>query len=291
MVVGRSRPLAPTTNAVGHSQTASTPANAVPAPAVPSVRDLSPAVTPPTNLLAQAEARALRERVRVLAAQLGALNQVLTQQLALPAGVTRLQVFQLADTNVLPGGMPNLQSREEARRLPDLLAQLSADQMQHQNRQPDASAAAAAGQSTSPGSVTSVPLVPAGTDTAAVTAPGASSSVEASVDLGSLLGSTVGSSALGFLAPELGVGTLALTTDSPLAQDEVFQVWSQTTGGGGETIFSSLGVAAAPGNVVVLRFDLPPGNAAPNLLVTREPSGGSTAPTGPLVVGPRLPPP
>ncbi len=100
-------------------------------------------------------------------------------------------------------------------------------------------------------------------------------------------------SALGFVAPDLGIGTIALSNDQPLGFNEVFQVWTIGNGPGASTSFQSLGTAYADGPVVVLKFNLATANftldssSMPSLVVTREPTGGSTAPTGPVIVGPR----
>lgn len=301
---------------------ASTEANTPPGPVVNPAP--APAVTVvPTNLIAAAiEANVLRERVRMLAAQVTALNQVLTQQATLPSGATRMHVFQLVNTN-RPGAMNRLQSFEDGSQLPDLLAKASADQMAATN-------APRTGSENNPASVataTSTPVVttvvstasgtPAGqsaltaspptatdpetpitvasaTDTASsvVQPDGVTSGVvldSASFNSFSLIGgglSFIGTEGIGFISPDDDRGSIALSTDKPLNQNEDYQVWITTTGPGGARAYQSVGVAHAEGSVVVLKFQLP-ADAPPNpgLMVTREPSGGSTAPTGPVVVG------
>ncbi len=94
--------------------------------------------------------------------------------------------------------------------------------------------------------------------------------------------------AYGFVSPDSGIGTIALSNHQPLERNEVFQVWSSTVGPGAISIIQSLGTAYAEGPVVVLKFELQStGTTLPSLMVTREPMGGSLTPTGPVIVGPR----
>ena len=94
--------------------------------------------------------------------------------------------------------------------------------------------------------------------------------------------------AYGFVSPDSGIGTIALSNHQPLERNEVFQVWSSTVGPGAISIMQSLGTAYAEGPVVVLKFELQStGTTLPSLMVTREPIGGSLTPTGPVIVGPR----
>lgn len=120
-----------------------TPSIAVLLPPAPAPADLSPprrtlpvpVPTPPpvvpANDEAAREAAALRERVRVLASQVAALNQVLTQQESLPNGFTRLNVFRLVDPTRPAPPEPELQPDDDSAQpenfsLPEALAALAA---------------------------------------------------------------------------------------------------------------------------------------------------------------------
>ncbi len=101
-----------------------------PRPSLPVPVTIPPPVVPAHDEAAR-EAAALRERVRVLASQVAALNQVLTQQESLPNGFTRLNVFRLVDPTLPAPPEPQLQPDNDSTQpenfsLPEALAALAA---------------------------------------------------------------------------------------------------------------------------------------------------------------------
>ena len=245
----------------------------------------TPAVTPavPTDTaavaVAVAEAGRLRERVRLLASQVEALDQVLTQQAALPSGVTRLHVFKLVNTNATE------LSRTEGtlRSLPETLAHLATGQSVISTAPTDPSVASRAAEPTPDTTVmtTTTPPLPTA-DTALIGA--ATSPSGASLKDGQ---------SIGFYDPDTGHGAIALPGNGD-AKDQAFVVWSQTRGPDGVPIIKNVGSAQVADQPSVVSFASPNARSAPppSFFVTLEPVDGANAsatPTGPVVGAP--PPP
>ncbi len=258
-------------------------AASVPAPSatvIPAVIS-APVVTPaaPTDIVALAEAGRLRERVRLLASQVEALDQVLTQQAALPSGVTRLHVFKLINTNAteLPRTEGTLRS------LPETLAHLASGQSVLSTAPTDPSVASRAAEPTLDTAVTTTTTPPPPTaDTALAGA--ATNSSGASLKDGQ---------SIGFYDPDTGNGAIALPGSGD-AKDQAFVVWSQTRGPDGVPIIKNVGSAQVADQPSVVSFASPNARSAPppSFFVTLEPVEGanaSAAPTGPVVGAP--PPP
>ncbi len=258
-------------------------AASVPAPSatvIPAVIS-APVVTPaaPTDIVALAEAGRLRERVRLLASQVEALDQVLTQQAALPSGVTRLHVFKLINTNAteLPRTEGTLRS------LPETLAHLASGQSVLSTAPTDPSVASRAAEPTLDTAVTTTTTPPPPTaDTALAGA--ATNPSGASLKDGQ---------SIGFYDPDTGNGAIALPGSGD-AKDQAFVVWSQTRGPDGVPIIKNVGSAQVADQPSVVSFASPNARSAPppSFFVTLEPVEGanaSAAPTGPVVGAP--PPP
>lgn len=91
-------------------------------------------------------------------------------------------------------------------------------------------------------------------------------------------------SALGFYSSDTGRGSIALVTGHALPEGLTYQVWA-TDAQGNNTI--SLGTTGSSAGALLLNFNLDPGLiSSPAFLITVEPTGGSTAPLGPVVVRP-----
>lgn len=91
-------------------------------------------------------------------------------------------------------------------------------------------------------------------------------------------------SALGFYSSDTGRGSIALVTGHALPEGLTYQVWA-TDAQGGTAI--SLGTTGSSAGALLLNFNLDPGLiSSPAFLITVEPTGGSTAPLGPVVVRP-----
>ncbi|HAB16227.1 MAG TPA: hypothetical protein PLX89_25740 [Verrucomicrobiota bacterium] len=215
-----------------------------------------------TNPVTAPELEHLRERVRVLASQVSALNQVLTQQVSLPSGFTRLHVFRLMNTN-------GFNSQRIGAAAPELT---------------DALAALAAGRRSS---TTGEPEDPTtGNPTGPPTENPASSPSE-------LIASTAGlplngGQPLGFFDPETGRGAIALFEET-LAENQNFVVWAQTTGADGNPLLQDVGTMPAGGYPTVISFNAPANaQSTPVFFVTLEPVGADapTTPTGPVVAAP-----
>ena len=260
-------PVSPSGVGVG----VSAPRLPVPAVASTAREGSSPAVaTPPpqptpTELNLARENQRLRDRDRMWSSQVAALNQVLQQQPAplpspvvLPPGVSRLQVFRLANTNT-PDGVRNAS---------DL------------NSLPDALAALAAGNRGARGALVGPPAEGSATLAAA----------DSPADLPLNEGQPIA-----FYDPETGRGAVALVNHSPSAEQN-FVVWSQSTGADGSPVYLAVGAANADHSTAVISFTAPAsaGGGAPSFMVTLEPVesiGSLSAPTGPVVALPPAPKP
>lgn len=283
LAVGPVVALADEAAATAHTPPPVAAAASVPAPSatvIPAVVS-APVVTPaaPTDTVAVAEAGRLRERVRLLASQVEALDQVLTQQAALPSGVTRLHVFKLVNTNAteLPRTEGTLRS------LPETLAQLATGQSVLSTARTDPSVDSPAAEPTLDTAVTTTTTPPPPTaDTAMAGA--ATNPSGASLKDGQ---------SIGFYDPDTGHGAIALPGSGD-AKDQAFVVWSQTRGLDGVPIIKNVGSAQVADQPSVVSFASPNARSAPppSFFVTLEPVEGanaSAAPTGPVVGAP--PPP
>ena len=270
-------PLAPTAPAPAPSSAMTHAAN--PGPAV------APAASADTA--AMAEAGRLRERVRLLASQVEALNQVLTQQEALPNGVTRLHVFKLVNTNAteLPRAEGVLRS------LPETLAHLATGQSALSTSTADPSVAGRTPEPAPDTTTTAAPKTPPTTtaDTALAGVATTSSNPAPSTAGASLKDGQP----IGFYDPDTGHGAIALPGNGD-AKDQAFVVWSQTNGPDGVPVIKNVGSARVADQPSVVSFASPNAKSAlpPSFFVTLEPVDGanaSAAPTGPVVGAP--PPP
>lgn len=258
-------------------------AASVPAPSATVVSAVisAPVVTPAasTDIVAVAEAGRLRERVRLLASQVEALDQVLTQQAALPSGVTRLHVFKLVNTNATE------LSRTEGtlRSLPETLAHLATGQSVLSTAPKDTSVDSRAAEPTLDTAVTTTTTPPPPTADTALA--GAATTVSGA--------SLKDGQSIGFYDPDTGNGAIALPGSGD-AKDQAFVVWSQTRGPDGVPIIKNVGSARVADQPSVVSFASPNARSAPppSFFVTLEPVEGanaSAAPTGPVVGAP--PPP
>ena len=258
-------------------------AASVPAPSATVVSAVisAPVVTPAasTDIVAVAEAGRLRERVRLLASQVEALDQVLTQQAALPSGVTRLHVFKLVNTNATE------LSRTEGtlRSLPETLAHLATGQSVLSTAPKDTSVDSRAAEPTLDTAVTTTTTPPPPTADTALA--GAATTVSGA--------SLKDGQSIGFYDPDTGNGAIALPGSGD-AKDQAFVVWSQTRGPDGVPIIKNVGSAQVADQPSVVSFASPSARSAPppSFFVTLEPVEGanaSAAPTGPVVGAP--PPP
>jgi hypothetical protein len=89
--------------------------------------------------------------------------------------------------------------------------------------------------------------------------------------------------------PQESTGTAVISNPNPLTASEVYQFWQMDPATG---ITSSLGTARSGAATAIFNFNLPGGRSAnTSLFITREPTGGSTVPTGPVVVSTPAPKP
>jgi len=253
---------------------------------VPQVIPPAPSAPAPTTST-EIEAARLRERVQILASQVAALNQVLTQRQTLPSGVSRLHVLRLTNANV-PEDQRNPVSMES---LPQALAALAA--RQHI-------------PAPSPQPVTPTASLPDTPGTPS-TAPETPSPRAAQPKLGEVEPETLGDLAstgqpaatvaavlndgqpLGFYDPESGHGAIALFNENP-SPDVAYAVWSRTTGADGRPLVQNVGMASAANPTTVISFNTT-GNlpSSPTFFVTVELRGwfnASGGPTGPIVAEP-----
>ena len=89
--------------------------------------------------------------------------------------------------------------------------------------------------------------------------------------------------------PQESTGTAVISNPNPLTASEVYQFWQMDPATG---ITSSLGTARSEAATAIFNFNLPEGRSAnTSLFITREPTGGSKVPTGPVVVSTPAPKP
>jgi anti-sigma-K factor RskA len=242
----------------------------------------------PASAAAQAEVARLRQRVNMLASQVSALNQVLTQRLVLPNGVTRLHVFQLVGTNGLELPPPSLQS------LPETLAHLATGQVStpaNAGVVPTETAMtnrlAAAHD---PAVVTTTPTATSTTGTtptvsaAVPTATGTGASTNTFASAPTLLNN---GQPLGFINPDTGHGAVVMSSSTPL-ENVNYVVWQQFSEATGTTFFYNVGNGVANLGTTVIPI-LAWTNAPGSFFITVEPTPGAgslTAPTGPVVALP-----
>ena len=259
-----------------------------PAPRTEIARTLNPIAS--TNTAMSAEVMRLRERVHVLAAQMSALNQVLTQQLALPDGVTRLHVYQLVGTNSPDLPLPEIQS------LPETLAQLAAHQLATgqplvpagTNSSPNSPVPQAATNrmvaTHEPTSATKLPnpVTPADPADPEVT----STNTVAST---STLQTASWSQPLGFVNPDTGGGAFLYT--GALISNMSYVVWHQITDGTGAIRFWNVGTAAAAGGPTVIPVTTGANSSGAFLISIESTDTAKTVatPTGPIIAGPSGP--
>lgn len=218
----------------------------------------------------------LERRVRQLTTQVGSLNQILQQRMALPVGVTRLHVFQLGQGG--QSNSPTLASAGSGRSLAESLARLAAEQLAANRRAEVASAddfPAATSTAEPPPEVSVVAVVPATPVSEPSRTEGAEGDPAGSPgkfpDLASVGSPTV------FVDPDTGTGALAL----PNSLDGQFQFWTRN----GDGTLQSLGVVpATPGPVSVVTFEVGD-SSADNFFISMEPKGGSPWPTGRFLGG------
>ena len=90
------------------------------------------------------------------------------------------------------------------------------------------------------------------------------------------------------MLPHESAGTALISNPSPLAANEVYQFW-QTDPSTGTAV--NLGTAHSDAPTAIFNFTLTQGRSSSAVFVTREPTGGSTTPTGPVVVSTPAPKP
>ncbi len=263
--------------------------------------------TVPANAMAQAEVVRLRQRVNLLASQVSALNQVLTQQLVLPDGVTRLHVFQLVGTNSPELPPPSLQS------LPETLAQLATGQLpapanagvapvtnrQGAAHEPTVAATTPASSSiTAPATTTSPPgtETPSTASTSTLTAPASTASNLPLTPIAATNSATWTASLqlnngqpLGFINPDTGIGAFVLSSGTPIFSSN-YVVWQHVTDSTGVSFFYNVGNSVANLGTTVIPIHAW-SNAPGAFIITAEPTetaGSVTVPTGPVVA---MPPP
>lgn len=258
-----------------------TPAARVPTPeAVASVPGPVPEPAAPVR---DPEKVLLERRVRVLTAQVATLSQVLTQQMTVPGGVTRLHVFHLGHPG-FTNAFASAGQDGKGVNLAETLARLAAERLAATQLPPaltsatDSTAATgiAAGtdpQTPPPETVGIVSVVPAAPEPGDVTV----SLTTAGTGTGPA-GSTPELSAISpivFSLPESGLNALAV----PTARGGQYQLWNKAADG----TVTSLGVvpnSTSPVSVVTFEHSSPSG-----LFMSLEPVGGSLLPTGPILGG------
>lgn len=268
----------------------------------------------PATVTAQTEVVRLRQRVNTLASQVAALNQVLTQRLALPDGVTRLHVFQLVSTNN-PDVPPSLQS------LPETLAQLATGQLvvptptgtgvvPGTNRLmaphiPSEAATTATTPASTSVATTSGATSPANSDSPASTTPAsttpATTPTSTSTTTTTLAGgdqhtNTVASlgapqlnngQPIGFINPDTGNG-VAILSNSSVASNLSFVAWQSGVDSTGAHLFFNVGNSAALGGTAVIPLRTWT-NLSPSFFITLEPTetaGSIVFPGGQVIATP-----
>ncbi len=266
----------------------------------------------PATAVAQAEVVRLRQRVNLLASQVSALNQVLTQQMVLPDGVTRLHVFQLVGTNSAELPPPSLQS------LPETLAQLATGQLPAPantgvapatNRLATAHEPTVAATTPTSSSITVPATTPStpntevasatttptpATSTPSTTSTSTTSTVAASATPTNSVASTASlqlnnGQPLGFINPDTGIGAFVLSSGTPIASAN-YVVWQHVTDSAGISFFYNVGNSVANLGTTVIPIHAW-SNAPGAFFITTEPTetaGSITVPTGAVVA---MPPP
>ncbi len=258
-----------------------TPVARVPTPdAVASVPGPVPEAATPVR---DPEKVLLERRVRALTAQVATLCQVLTQQMTVPGGVTRLHVFHLGHPG-FTNAFASAGQEGKGVNLAETLARLAAERLAATQLPPPftsptestASAGIATGtdpQTPPPETVGVVSVVPAapepGEANISLTTAGANAGISAANPEVSAISPIV------FSLPETGLNALAV----PTARNGQYQLWNRATDG----TVSSLGVVPnSTSPVSVVTFE----HASPNgLFMSLEPVGGSLQPTGPILGG------
>lgn len=259
-----------------------TPAARVPTPeAVASVPGPVPEAATPVR---DPEKVLLERRVRALTAQVATLSQVLTQQMTVPGGVTRLHVFHLGHPG-FTNAFASAGQEGKGVNLAETLARLAAERLAATQLPPaftsatDPTVAAGIAAGTNPqtpppetvGVVSVVPAAPEPGDAAiSLTTAGAAGGgfSPASPELSAI-------SPIVFSLPETGLNALAV----PTAQNGQYQLWNKAADG----TVTSLGVvpnSTSPISVVTFERASPDG-----LFMSLEPIGGSFQPTGPILGG------
>ncbi len=90
------------------------------------------------------------------------------------------------------------------------------------------------------------------------------------------------------MLPHESAGTALISNPTPLTANEVYQFW-QTDPATGMAV--NLGTAHSDSPTAIFNFTLSQGGLSSAVFVTREPTGGSTTPTGPVVVSTPTPKP
>jgi hypothetical protein len=219
-----------------------------------------------------------------LTAQVATLSQVLTQQMTVPGGVTRLHVFHLGHPGFTNAFASAAQDGKGVN-LAETLARLAAERLAATQLPPaltsatDSTAATGIAAGTDPqtppsetvGIVSVVPAAPEpGDTTVSLTTAGAS--VGGVSPAGPELSAI---SPIVFSLPETGLNALAV----PTARTGQYQLWNRATDG----TVTSLGVvpnSTSPVSVVTFEHSSPSG-----LFMSLEPVGGSLLPTGPILGG------
>jgi anti-sigma-K factor RskA len=296
-----------------HSWWGHQPASPVPVAGTPAFPIAEPATRPPLNVLPKPAPAArvttpeavasvsgpvpeaatpvrepekvlLERRVRALTAQVATLSQVLTQQMTVPGGVTRLHVFHLGHPG-FTNAFASAGQDGKGVNLAETLARLAAERLAATQLPPaltsatDSTAATGIAAGTDPqtppsetvGIVSVVPAAPEpGDTTVSLTTAGAS--VGGVSPAGPELSAI---SPIVFSLPETGLNALAV----PTARTGQYQLWNRATDG----TVTSLGVvpnSTSPVSVVTFEHSSPSG-----LFMSLEPVGGSLLPTGPILGG------
>lgn len=259
------------------------------------------------NQRREQDASRLRAWVQQLAGEVADLNRTLEQHLALPEGAGRFEVFRLAGTNVQSGfprealeGKPfasqqHLLEQWLASALVHQLSALRNPQANPESPDPDNDGPHLPDASLPSGTVSNLLASVADnsdtafqvvdlssdtrTDSAALSDTASRPPPTNTVAL--LTGDTAG---LGFYSADTGRGSIALVFAQPVPQNQTLQFWALDDSTGA-TI--SLGTTTASGVSLFVRFEMNPATVVnPGFMVTFEPSGGSTSPTGPIIVRP-----
>ncbi len=258
----------------------------------------------PTPMTAQTEVVRLRQRVNTLASQVAALNQVLTQHLVLPDGVTRLHVFQLVSTNNPELPPPSLQS------LPETLAQLATGQLvvptptgtgvvpgTNRLMAPHIPSEATTTPASTSVATTSGATPPASSDSPSSTTPASTSTTTtptlASGDQHTNVVASLGTQQLnngqpiGFINPDTGNGVAILSNSSATA-NQSFVAWQSGVDSTGAHLFFNVGNSAALGGTAVIPLRTWT-NFSPSFFITLEATenaGSITFPGGQIIASP-----